>query len=763
MKKLNKKRVALLTACVVSAVAHMGFAAEAEDMDAYEGADYVVTATKTQIEKKEVPVAVEVITEQKIKDLGAYSVQDALRLAANVDVQDNGMTGNQVQLRGNSTMHTLILIDGKRMAAENTQSSQNAYELKRINISDVERIEVIRGNGSALYGSDAMGGVINIITKKATTPSISVNMHTGTKDEATSFMYSSGKQGKLSLKLGGGIEKVRKIDSGVYKSYSKDSRTGKITSTDASSTNMYGTRRFLNTGLNYAFDDNHSLDFDMNFMREQLKSFSWNSMGTDYTNTGTMAPFLTKQAAPAALKAMLTKPIADGGKFGLTEGTPRYTAMYNAMYDEFYAQMLESMKEKYGDMALPVKYPMLSSHFYDNNRSDYSLGYNGKDGKHDYNFRTYFSELRKENTSWYKNLNTNATKFVDFDMNNYKQLVVEGKDSYKMDDSNTLTFGAEYKKDTMNGTHLQGRGSGVHDITVNGKSKTSSEVSSETAAVYLQDELKVGDKLLLIPAVRIDHHDSFGTHTSPKLGATYKLSENARLKANWGKGYRAPTLYELYAQMEKVGMAPMPVNVIGNPDLQPEESTNFDFGFEAEKGKTTGKVTYYHNKIKNMIDGGDYDPVKLAQNIIWSEYINRGEVEISGLESEIGYNFDEHWSLRGVYNYMDAKDLQSGERLAYRARHNGLVQLTYTDAKENPLTVNLYNRYYFNYHQTNSEGYQNDYSYSTTGLIVSKQFNKNYRVYAGVDNIFNKSFLYDTYHTYSIDGRTWRVGAEMTF
>lgn len=747
MRNLNKKKIALLTACVVSAVGHMAFAAEADNYDEYSGADYVVTATKTQLEKKEVPQSVEVITEQKIKELGAYSVQDALRLANNIDVQDNGMTGNQVQMRGNSTMHTLILVDGKRMAAENTQSSQNAYELKRINISDVERIEIIRSNGSALYGSDAIGGVINIITKKSTTPSINVNMHTGTKDEATSFMYSSGKQGKLSLKIGGGIEKVRKLDSGVYKSYSKNTKTGAVTSTDASSTNMYGTRRFLNTGLSYAFDDNHSLDFDMNFMREQLKSFSWNSMATDYTETQmtTMLAFLRKNAiaggAPAAVvnsQAFIDKLLAKG-----------YT--------------MEQLNASMPDPTTIKKYPQISSHFYNNTRSDYSLGYNGKDGKHDYNFRTYFSELRKDNTSWYKNLNTNADKFVDFDQNNYKQLVVEGKDSYKMDDNNTLTFGAEYKKDIMNGTHLKGRGTDQHDVTVNGKSKTSSEVSSETAAVYLQNEWKIGDKLLLIPAVRIDHHDSFGTHTSPKLGATYKLSENARVKANWGKGYRAPTLYELYSQMEKVGMAPMPVNVIGNPDLQPEESTNFDFGFEAEKGKVSGKVTYYQNKIKNMIDGGDYDPDKLAQNIIWSKYINRGEVEIKGLESEIGYNFDEHWSVRGVYNYLDAKDLENGDRLAYRARHNGLIQLTYTDAKENPLTVNLYNRYYFNYHQSNTDGYQQDYSYSTTGLTVSKQFNKNYRVYAGVDNIFNKSFLYDTYHTYSIDGRTWRVGAEMTF
>ena len=655
-------------------------------------------------------------------------------------------------LRGNDTMHTLILIDGKRMAAENTQSSQNAYELKRINIADVERIEVIRGNGSALYGSDAMGGVINIITKKATTPSMSIAMHTGSKDEATSFSYASGRQGKVAVKIGGGIEKVRKIDSGVYKSYTSSSNSGYYEDengnkySNASTTNMYGTRRFLNTGINYAFDDNHDLDFTMNFMREQLRSNSWNSNGADYTNCQmtTLGEFI-KSMTGMDLSTM-PPTVANGilANFG------DYTV------DNLNDSMPNPMTIQY--------YPMRSLHFYDNNRSDFSLGFNGKDGKHDYNVRAYFSELRKENTSHYINLDTNTTKDVDFDQNNYKQLVVEGKDSYKMDDNNTLTWGAEYKKDTMDGTHLRDSGSNLKYLTINGITKPSSEVSSETVALYLQDELRVGNKLLLIPAVRVDHHDSFGTHTSPKIGATYSMSNNARIKANYGKGYRAPTLYELYSKMEKSGMAPMTVHVLGNPDLNPETSTNFDLGFETELGKLNSKVTYYHNDIKNMIDGDDYTgPETITNPGIWSKYVNYGKVKISGLETEFGYNFDEHWSLRTVYNYLDAKDQQTGNRLAYRARHNGLVQLTWTDAKENPLTVNLYNRYYFDYHQSNSANYQHDYSFSTTGLTVSKQINKNYRVYAGVDNIFDKSFLYDTYHTYSIDGRTWRVGAEMTF
>jgi outer membrane receptor for ferrienterochelin and colicin len=97
-----------------------------------------------------------------------------------------------------------------------------------------------------------------------------------------------------------------------------------------------------------------------------------------------------------------------------------------------------------------------------------------------------------------------------------------------------------------------------------------------------------------------------------------------------------------------------------------------------------------------------------------------------------------------------------------------VVQLNYTDAKENPLTVSLYNRFYIDYRANDNESsaitpYRNDYTYGLTGLVVSKQMNKNLRIYGGVDNIFDKKFHYDTFNTYYIDGRTWRLGAEMTF
>lgn len=669
MRNLNKKKIALLTACVVSAVGHMAFAAEADNYDEYSGADYVVTATKTQLEKKEVPQSVEVITQEDIKNTAAYNVRDALRFATNIDVQEVGMTGNVVMVRGMESKHTLILVDGRRMAAENTGSTMNAYELSRINLADVERIEVIRGNGSALYGSDAMGGVINIITKKANQEHASIGAHTGTKEMGTNFYYSSGRQGKVSVKASGGIEDVRKEVSGYY---------NKTKGYDTSSSNMYGPRRFLNLGFDYAFDANRGLALDLNFMREQFTSNS-------------------------------------------SEGTDK--CVYN----------------------------------YDNNRSDYALTYYGKDNKNDYNLRMYYNTLKKSNVT---NENNAIT---DFDHTSYDTLVFEGKNSMKLNDKNTMTYGAEWTTTNMRGTRFGGGGDNKYSETFAGITKAGSEKDVDTYAAYLQDEWKITDKWLLIPAVRFDHHNAFGSHTSPKIGTTYSFSDNSRFKVNYGKSFRAPTVYELYSTMDK-RMGMMNVQVLGNPDLKPEKAANFDIGFEAEQGKWSGKLGYYHNEIDNLIDSDMFYQgyVPGVGMVVKSKYYNVGEAAISGAEAEVGYNFNDNWNVKATYNYTDAKDKTTNARLNNRARQNGVVQLSYTDNAELPFTATLWSKWYVDYLYKVSQNV-NTYTFNTFNFVADKQITKNLHVYAGVDNIFDKTLPYDENHSYTIDGRTWRVGAEMTF
>ncbi len=96
--------------------------------------------------------------------------RDVLKTATNLHIDDGGGGhGDQFTIRGSVTNDILILVNGRRIAGENIypNGSSNTRILDRLNLSNVERIEIVRGPGGALYGSDAQGGVINIITKKS--------------------------------------------------------------------------------------------------------------------------------------------------------------------------------------------------------------------------------------------------------------------------------------------------------------------------------------------------------------------------------------------------------------------------------------------------------------------------------------------------------------------------------------------------------------------------------------------------------------------
>ncbi len=124
----------------------------------------IVTATRTEEKLLDVPGHATVITEEEIRASGARNLAEVLDLKAGVSISDYGPEGSQksVSLRGSVTSHVLVLIDGTR--ANNTQNG--VVDLSLIPLENIERIEIMRGGTSALYGADAVGGVINIITKR---------------------------------------------------------------------------------------------------------------------------------------------------------------------------------------------------------------------------------------------------------------------------------------------------------------------------------------------------------------------------------------------------------------------------------------------------------------------------------------------------------------------------------------------------------------------------------------------------------------------
>ena len=157
----------------------------------------VVTATKTEHSLGDVPIAAEVITKEEIKAKNIKTVQDALIHLTGIKIRKScGSWGNKgnVQMQGLDAKHTLILVDGQRY-----YGGHGAVDLHSIPIEMIERIEVVKGPASALYGSDAVGGVINIITKSAPEkPTFTASSAFGSRKTQVHEASGGFKKGKLA-------------------------------------------------------------------------------------------------------------------------------------------------------------------------------------------------------------------------------------------------------------------------------------------------------------------------------------------------------------------------------------------------------------------------------------------------------------------------------------------------------------------------------------------------------------------------------------
>jgi outer membrane receptor for ferrienterochelin and colicins len=162
-------------------------------------ADDIVVTAKSNSTTKDIAAAVEIITKEEIQETGAASLQDVLKNVAGFSFTSNSAFNGRknVGLRGMDSGSVLILIDGERISETNNFIGHSNFKSSWVSLGAVERIEVIKGMGSVLYGSEAMGGVINIITKAG-----SKENHAGYSFSAGSLAQSGGNSARLSLNGG---------------------------------------------------------------------------------------------------------------------------------------------------------------------------------------------------------------------------------------------------------------------------------------------------------------------------------------------------------------------------------------------------------------------------------------------------------------------------------------------------------------------------------------------------------------------------------
>ena len=697
-----KKKMTGLTMAVLLSLGQGGHAAEVgpEPLMTFALDEIVVTATRTEHKAKEVPAATQVITEEEIKRSGSNSLRDLFSLETNFFQKRKVRGGgHEVMIRGMDTDKSLILVNGRRLANESSTSLGNANALKRINIHNVQRVEVVYGPSSALYGSEAMGGVINIITKASERQTVTVGASQASTDANNWYHFDLGKIGKFAGTVDVQFNRLRRL----------------MEPQDTSSNN-YGTAQTYSFSADYHFTDHDFLNVYGDYYSQHL--------GYD-TGAAVSKHYSTKMGMNTIQGNAVVS--GEGGR--------------------------------------------------DYRQQNYGISYHRTTGKHDWQVRTYYSKI--DYRDWSENTVSNIVPNMDpisimrfagymkstygkddFNINDNRLYAIEARDTVHFSDRHRLTFGGEFLNQRTYGTDLGDRDDMSHRISWRGmKAKSAREHSIRTYAGYVQEELTFG-RWFIVPALRYDHHERFGSHVSPRLGVTYNVSDNLRIKANYGTGFKAPNMMQLYEilkrQMGRTGGGLINwVEVDGNPNLKPEESRSFDIGVEAEFGKGSGSLTYFDTQVDNLIRS-EYIGPHTVGSITYKQYIytNAEKAHLRGLESTLGYNFTDRWRFKVLTGWLSARDTSKNRDLTQRARLTQIYQLSYDDHKENGWNIALWNRLDYGYV---TDQYEKK-TYNLLNLTLTKRFGADTRIFASVENIFDRRD-----DDCDLDGRYWMIGVEHNF
>lgn len=231
MKKIQRLRNAVMVSLFAgTTVVWGGTTFAAENLQEFALEDMVVTATRTESKMVDVPVNTTVISAEKIADRHYLDVADALKDVPGATVLDTGVGAGEKKVVLNGDDRVLVLVDGKRVNFDmGAASGRSSYDLKMLpDVSLIERVEIIKGHGGALYGSDAVGGVVNIITKKMDHSYGKVSMGFGSqqaRDAKAMYTVKEGKTGVMvaASKYKQGYYKYKDVADKTTKRWNKDS------------------------------------------------------------------------------------------------------------------------------------------------------------------------------------------------------------------------------------------------------------------------------------------------------------------------------------------------------------------------------------------------------------------------------------------------------------------------------------------------------------------------------------------------------------
>ena len=507
-----KHKLYLLTTLIL--LSNLTFS-QSSKKDSIQLNDIVVTGSKTEISRKIVPLSVSQISRQEIENSGQMNILPALNnFAPGIFVTQRNILGfgvagtaaGSITMRGISSSpntDVLVLIDGNpQYQGIFGHPLGDAYVS-----SDVEKVEIIRGPAYILYGSNAMAGVINIITKKQKEEGLKVNL--------------GGSYGSYNTQKYFGTIGYRKDKLSAFASVNHDQSDGIRTNTDFNITNGYA-----KVGYELSKRFNITADFS-------LAKFNANDNGSVYL------------PSPAPFNIDVTRgktSLAVDNKFDKSEGGFKF-------YHNFGTHIL-------------------------------SDGFRSTDH------------------------NTGAMLFQTF----------------KLCTGTNITAGLDYKE--YGGIANQGF---KHDSLIN----------LTEMAVYAYAQHTLFEKLTVSAGLRLENNSRFGNELIPIGGLTYNLSRETTFKASVSKGFRSPTVMELYLY------AP-------NPNLQPERMVNYEISWLQSllNNRLNIELTAFKVKGDNMIVVVPPPPPPAKRQ-------NVGSFDNQGIEFSARYAVCKNLFLHANYSYLN--------------------------------------------------------------------------------------------------------------
>ncbi|WP_103096621.1 TonB-dependent receptor domain-containing protein [Novosphingobium guangzhouense] len=672
-------------------------AALAEAADAQAGSSYsrsepipddiVVSATGYELNVKDAPATISVITADEIKQRSYTDITDVLMNVPGVHIQGGGVE-QSIMMRGMSSDYTLFLVDGKRMQDNQAFGLNGAQAGTPVNflppLDSIERIEVIRGPASSLYGSDAIGGVINVITKKVmndfggsfTTEYIKAGPGNDvTKDGINASLALNVPiiRDRLSLQITGGLRYQDEADF--------------VGGSDSAAADPEFKRRNIGGKLSFRLDDANTF-----------------TAGGGHT-------IQERTAHPG-------KSIAEGEE----------TTFSKSLRDNYFI----THEGDYGNLVWNsyVTYDTSSNPTRVNATTGNSIG-----------FDTLVA-------------NTQAALSLS------RHKIVGGLNYFheKLQDGAT------------NGLNLPGLVVPTDVVTMDRKQY----------AAFLEDNWEIIDNLSLLLSGRLDHSETFGTRFSPKAYAVYTVTENLTVKGGITSGYKVPSLRMAATDFGSTSRGGV---IIGNPDLKPEKTTNYEAGisYSSRSAGISTSLTAYKSDFKDKllrtgriceanvecVYGGVTYP---AHQYGYTTYVNVDTAELKGVEWTFDWRVLNGLRYRHSYTYSQTEQTSGNNK---GKPLNDIPEHMFNASLDWDATDNLKVWGQLNYRgktsgrTTNSSGSAtNDfryppYTFYNLGLVIKPK--KDLRLNLGVYNLTNKQVTPEDGFAYILDGRRFSASLSVDF